>query len=154
MTLTNRDFVLETMRQYGASVAKEIQAAAGKMTGTELYEKENFIPDFRAACAKKNMLQRSIGFTCRSTAGRVVQLLQPYDSTIYTQEPEELPAQWGFKWSKDPAKALPFIALSTSPYDTGDCCTENGSVYISLIDFNVYAPSAYPDGWKKYEEAN
>lgn len=152
MTLTNRDYVLETMRQYGASVAKEIQAAAGEMTGTELYEKEEFIPDFRAACAKKNMLQRSAGFTCRSTAGRVVQLLQPYDSTIYTQEPEELPAQWGFKWSKDPKKALPFIALSTSPYDTGDCCTENDAVYRSKIDYNVFAPSAYPQGWEIIEE--
>ena len=44
------------------------------------------------------MLERKAGFVCRSTAGRVVRLLQPYDSTIYnTQEPEELEAQWGFE---------------------------------------------------------
>lgn len=153
MKLTNREYVLDAMRRYGGSIAAEIQAKAGEMTGTELYEKEGYIPDFKAACERKNMLERLAGFTCRSTAGRIVRLLQPYDSAVYTQEPEELPAQWGFKWSKDPAKALPFVAISTSPYDTGDCCTEGGDTWISKIDNNVYAPSAYPAGWTKYEEA-
>ena len=150
--MTNKEFVLQTMADIGREAAEKIQAAAEEMTGTELYEKGEYIPDFRAACEKMNMLQRLAGFTCLSTAGRVVSLIQPYDSAIYTQEPEELPAQWRFKWSKDPKKALPFIALSTSPYDTGDCCTENGEIWISKIDFNVYAPSTYPDGWTKYEE--
>lgn len=98
--------------------------------------------------ANANILTRSPGFVCRSTAGRVVKLLQVYDSTIYTQEPEDLPAQWGFVWSQDPAKALPFIALSTSPYMAGDCCTEDGKVYRSKIDNNVWAPSAYAQGWE------
>jgi len=150
--MTNKEYVLQTMAAFGKEAAEKIQAEAEEMTGTELYENEEFIPDFRAACAKMNMLQRPVGFTCLSTAGRVVSLIQLYDSEIYTQEPEELPAQWRFKWSKNPKKALPFIALSTSPYDTGDCCTENGDTWISKIDFNVYAPSAYPDGWTKYEE--
>lgn len=151
--LNNREYVLDVMRRYGKNIAEGIQAKAGEMTGTELYESEDYIPDFKAACERRNMLQRTAGFTCRSTAGRIVRLLQPYDSTIYTQEPEELPAQWGFKWSKDPAKALPFIALSTSPYMTGDCCTEGGETYVSKIDNNVFAPSAYPQGWDKYGSA-
>lgn len=151
MTLTNREFVLDTMRLYGRAQARNIQAKADDMTGTELYEEEGFIPDFKAACAFKNMVQRSIGFTCKSPSGRIVQLLQPYDSTIYTDEPEQLPAQWGFKWSTDPTKALPFIALSTSPYMTGDCCTEDGNTYRSKIDNNVFAPSAYPQGWEEVE---
>lgn len=149
--LTNKEIVLDALRQYGAEHAKAIQENAGEMTGTELYDAEAFIPDFAVACALKNMIDRSIGFTCKSPSGRIARLIQPYDSTIYTGTPEELPAQWGFKWSKDPKKALPFIALSTSPYDTGDCCTENDIVYRSLIDFNVYAPSDYPQGWDVYE---
>ena len=80
--MTNKEYVLQTMRQYGTAAAKEVQAKADDMTGTELYEKENFIPDFQAACEKMNMLQRTAGFVCRSTAGRIVRLLQPYDSTI------------------------------------------------------------------------
>lgn len=143
------------MRKSGKAVAESLQTDAENMTGTELYAAEDYIPDFAAAVAKKNMLERKAGmtdgFVCRSSAGRVVRLIQNYDSSIYTQEPEDLPAQWGFVWSTDPEKALPFIAISTSPYMTGDCCTENDIVYRSTIDNNVWAPSAYPQGWEVAE---
>ena len=95
------------------------------------------------------MLNRPVGFVCKSSAGRVVKLLQVYDSNIYTNEPEELPAQWGFVWSDDPAHAKPFMAISTSPYMKGNCCTEGNSVFRSTIDNNVHAPSAYPQGWEQ-----
>lgn len=145
---TDKEFVLQTMRDKGLSQAQRIQAEAPDMTGTELYAEEQYIPDFQAAAALHNMLERKAGFVCRSTAGRLVRLLQPYDSTIYTQEPEELEAQWGFYWSTDPAKALPFVALATSPYGEGDCCTEGGHVYRSTMKNNVWAPSEYPQGWE------
>lgn len=153
--MTDREFVLDAMRKSGKAVAESLQTDAANMTGTELYAAEDYIPDFAAAVAKKNMLERKAGmtdgFVCRSSAGRVVRLIQNYDSGIYTQEPEDLPAQWGFVWSTDPEKALPFIAISTSPYMTGDCCTENDIVYRSTIDNNVWAPSAYPQGWEVAE---
>ena len=145
---SDKEFVLRTMQQAGLTQAQALQAKAPEMTGMELYAAEDYIPGFQAAKAAKNMLERTAGFVCRSTAGRVVRLIQTYDSTIYAQEPEELPAQWGFAWSTDPAKALPFIAMSTSPYDTGECCTEGGHVYRSKIDNNVWAPSAYGQGWE------
>lgn len=137
------------MYDRGLADAADLQERSGSMDGTALYAEEEKIPDFLAAKAVMNMLQRPVGFVCRSSAGRVVKLLQVYDSTIYTQEPEELPAQWGFKWSTDPAKALPFIALSTSPYGKGECCTEGDKIYRSTIDNNVWAPSAYPQGWEE-----
>lgn len=153
--MTDREFVLDAMRKSGKAVAERLQTDAENMTGTELYAEEDYIPDFAAAVAKKNMLERKAGmtdgFVCRSSAGRVVRLIQNYDSSIYTQEPEDLPAQWGFVWSTDPEKALPFVAISTSPYMTGDCCTENGTAYRSKIDNNVWAPSAYPQGWEVAE---
>ena len=152
MILNDKEFVLKTLRQAGKQAAEELQMKAPDMSGTELYAEEEFIPSFKAAVAKKNMLERKAGqkdgFVCKSSAGRVVRLLQNYDSSIFTQEPEELPAQWRFVWSKDSKKALPFIALSTSPYDTGDCCTENGIVYRSTKDTNTQPPSAYPQGWE------
>lgn len=139
---------IDAMHAKGVADAKDLQERSGSMTGTELYSEEEKIPSFVAACQTKNMLERKAGFICKSTAGRVVKLLQPYDSTVYTGEPETLPAQWGFKWSQDPAKALPFIALSTSPYMVGDCCTEGGKTWRSKIDNNVHSPSAYPQGWQ------
>lgn len=146
--MTSKERVLNRERQRGYEAAKIIQINADSMTGTELNAANDRIPRFAAAVAAKNMLERPMGFVCKSTAGRVVRLIQTYDSTIYTQEPEELPAQWGFQWSTDPAKALPFVAISTSPYMTGDCCTENGAVYRSTIDNNVWSPADYPSGWE------
>lgn len=150
--MTDKQFVLQTMKDTGLARAQTLQAQAPDMTGTELYASEDYIPDFKAAVAAKNMLERKAGFVCRSTAGRVVRLLQPYDSTIYTQEPEELAAQWGFAWSTDPAKALPFIALATSPHNTGDCCTYDGHIWRSGQDGNVWEPGSVGVDWEDLGE--
>ena len=136
------------MFEEGRRKALDLQERAFGLTDTELNKESELIPEFIHAKEVMNMLERPVGFVCKSSAGRVVKLLQPYDSNIYTQEPEELPAQWGFAWSTDPAKALPFIAISTSAYNKGDCCTENDIIYRSLIDNNVWAPSGYPQGWE------
>ena len=146
--MTSRERVLKREYDRGRLAAQEVQDKSSGMTGTELNAVDDRIPRFSSAVAKMNMLDRPVGFVCKSTSGRVVRLLQNYDSTVYTQEPEELPAQWGFVWSQDPEKALPFIALSTSPYNTGDCCAEGDFVYRSTMDGNVWAPSAYPAGWE------
>ena len=38
---------------------------------------------------------------------------------------------------------------STNPYKKGDRVRFNGKVYESLIDNNVWSPSAYPAGWRE-----
>lgn len=153
--MTNKELILMAMRTQGRTMALTIQDKSKAMTGTELNSEANYIPNFIAAKAKQNMLTRKAGmtdgFVCKSSSGRVVRLLQNYDSDVYTSEPEELPAQWGFVWSDDPAHALPFIALSTSPYMKGNCCSENGIVYRSIIDNNVWTPSSHPQGWEACE---
>lgn len=140
---------MDVMRSQGRADAQDIQTRSPDMDGTALYAEEQKIPDFQAAKAAKNMLERSIGFVCRSTAGRVVKLLQVYDSNTYPAEPEELPAQWGFQWSTNPADALPFVALSTSPYMIGDyCLNANGEPKRSLMDNNVWSPDSNPEFWE------
>lgn len=140
------------MYAQGRANALALQEKAPTMTGTELNAEDGDIPSFAAAVANKNMLERSAGFVCRSSAGRVVRLVQPYDSTVYTQEPEELSAQWGFAWSTDPAKALPFISLTTSPYGEGDCCTFGGKVWRSTHSGNTWSPADYPSWWEEVLE--
>lgn len=147
----SKEQILEMLRKAGKLAAEVIQNKIEELTGTELNAEADFIPSFTKAVEKKNMLERKVGFVCKSSAGRVVKLIQPYDSAIYTAEPEELPAQWGFVWSDNPAHALPFVAISTSPYNTGNVCTENDIVYRSKMENNVYAPSAYPQGWEVVE---
>ena len=140
------------MQQAGLTHAQALQAKAPEMTGTELYAQEDYIPDFQAAKAKANMSTRKAGqtdgFVCRSSAGRVVRLIQTYDSDTYPAEPEELPAQWRFVWSTDPKKTLPFISLATSPYATGDCCTYEGHVWRSGQDTNTWAPGTVGVQWE------
>lgn len=149
---TDKELVLQAMRKYGRSKAAQLQEASAEMTGTELYAAEDYIPDFAAACAQKNMLERAAGFVCRSTAVRVVRLIQNYDSDERPGEPETLPAQWGFVWATDPRKALPFVALADSPYNTNDCCiypAEDGvnHVYRSVQDGNGWPPRTVNVKW-------
>lgn len=150
--MTDMEYVLNTMRRFGKVVAQSLQDRSSTMDGTQLYAEEEYIPSFVAAVAKQNMLTRKAGetdgFICKSSAGRVVRLIQNYDSETYTQEPEELPAQWRFVWSKDPQKALPFISLATSPYATGDCCTYEGHVWRSGQDVNTWAPGTVGVSWE------
>lgn len=150
--MTSKEIVLDAMRKTGRIVAQEIQGKSETMDGTQLYAEETYIPDFANAVKKQNMLSRPVGFVCRSTAGHVVRLLQVYDSSVYTQEPEDLLAQWGFVWSTDPKKARPFIALSTSPYNTGDCCTYNGHTWRSGQNGNVWAPGTINVQWEDLGE--
>ena len=37
---------------------------------------------------------------------------------------------------------------STNPYMKGDKVIFNGQIYASVIDNNVWSPSAYPAGWE------
>lgn len=139
------------MFEKGRADALNLQDRAEVLTADELYSENMIIPEFEKSCEIMNMLERPIGFVCKSPSGRIVKLLQNYDSSIYVDDPEDLPAQWGFKWSSNPEYALPFISISTSPYMKGNCCIENGKVYRSLIDTNIWAPSSYPGGWEIVE---
>ena len=146
------------MYNQGRADALDLQERSPNLTGTELNAEDDKIPSFKAAVAAQNMLTRKAGqtdgFVCKSSAGRVVRLIQNYDSDIYTGEPEELPAQYRFVWSTDPAKAKPFIASSTSYYNTGDCCLNAaGQPRRSLIDVNTFNPDVSPQFWEDpYEE--
>lgn len=127
-------------------VALKCQDDAPDMTSEEIYENEEFFPAWNPQI--HNYKNKKIGYVCKSPSGNLVRLIQPYDSDIYGDEPEQLTAQWGFYWSKDPKKAKDFVKSSTSPYGIGDCCKENDVVYRSLMDNNVYAPSEYDRGWE------
>ena len=151
--MTSKERVLQRERDRGRLAAQDVQSLSGSMTGTELNAVDDRIPRFAEAVKKMNMLDRKAGqtdgFVCKSSAGRVVRLIQNYDSSIYTAEPEELPAQYRFVWSTDPAKAQPFVAITESYYNTGDCCLNAaGQPRRSLIDVNVYDPDVSPQFWE------
>lgn len=142
--MTDKELVLSTLRKTGKLAAQSLQEKASKMTGTEIIAEKPFLPSFDP---KRQYLNYKVGYVCQSPKGNAVKLLQPYDSTIYTGEPEELVAQWGFYWSTDPKEAKPFLPSSTSPYMTNDCCTHEGHVWRSGQDNNVWAPGTINVKW-------
>lgn len=129
----------------GRMIAQDLQARAPDMTPTEVIAEEEFLPMFDAS---RQYLNFDPGYICKTAQGNIVKLLQSYDSTIYTQQPENLQAQWGFYWSTDPIKARPFLKLSTSPYYKDSCCVYSDHIWRSKIDNNVWSPSEYPQGWE------
>ena len=151
--MTSKERVLKREYDRGRMAAQAVQESSPTMTGTELNAADDRIPRFAEAVKHKNMLNRKAGqeagFVCRSSAGRVVRLIQNYDSDVFTGEPEELPAQFRFVWSHDPAKAQPFLASSTSYYNTGDCCLNRaGQPVRSKIDVNTFDPDVNPEFWE------
>lgn len=40
---------------------------------------------------------------------------------------------------------------ASDAYNTGDVVSYNGTLYVSTVDGNVWAPDAYPQGWQVYE---
>lgn len=150
--MNSKERVLKREYDRGRLAALEVQERAPAMTGTELNAVDDRIPRFSEAVKHKNMLDRPAGqesgFVCRSSAGRVVRLIQAYNSDVFTGEPEDLPAQFRFVWSHDPAKARPFISSSTSYYNKGDCCLNKaGQPVRSNIDVNTYDPDVSPQFW-------
>ena len=151
--MTSKERVLQRERDRGRMAAQEVQEKSSGMTGTQLNAADDRIPRFSEAVKVKNMLDRKAGqadgFVCRSSEGRVVRLIQNYDSDVFTGEPETLPAQFRLVWSADPAKAKPFIASSTSYYNTGDCCLNKaGEPRRSKIDVNTFDPDISPEFWE------
>lgn len=143
----------EIMYQEGRRQALNLQERSSGLTGTELNAEDDKIPSFSAAVKQKNMLNRkagqSDGFVCKSSAGRVVRLIQNYDSDVFQSEPEKLTSQWRMVWSTDPAKAKPFIASSTSYYNKGDCCLNAaGHPRRSKINVNTFDPDVSPEFWE------
>ena len=151
--MTSKERVLQRERDRGRMAAQAVQEASPTMTGTELNAADDRIPHFSEAVKHKNMMDRKAGqedgFVCLSSAGRVVRLIQNYNSDVFTAEPEELAAQFRFVWSHDPAKAKPFISSATSYYNTGDCCLNKaGKPVRSKIDINTFDPDISPEFWE------
>lgn len=146
--MESKEYVLNKMKEVGLNSAVEFQKQAPELDGTQIIDRENSIPDFNPDVHQ--YLNWAKG-ECVRDNGQVWQLLQPYDSSVYKDRPENLRAQWSLCHTKDPAKAKPYVAPmgQSGMYMKDECCTENGKVYKSKIDNNVWEPTGYPAGWEE-----
>lgn len=83
----------------------------------------------------------------RTYNGETYECIQSH-MTLEGWEPPNTPALWQVVSGEEcPEWVQPTGAHDA--YNTGDCVTYNGKQYVSLIDGNVWSPSAYPQGWEE-----
>lgn len=148
--MESKTFVLEKMKEIGLKAATALQEQAPDLTETQIIDREADIPEFDPAVQYLNWTAKAV---VRDN-DQVWQLLQPYDSTVYTDRPENLRAQWSLCHTKNPKQAKPYVEPqgTSGMYMKDECCVQNDNIYVSTIDNNVWPPDQYPAGWKKYEE--
>lgn len=134
------------MFEEGRRQALDLQARSPEMTGTEIIAEEGNVPAFNP---DKDYSNWEPGWPV-ADEGQVWTLIQPHNAAHYTGRPSTLRALWGLTHTTDPKMAKPFVEPygTSGMYMAGECCTENGGTHRSKIDNNVYAPSAYPQGWE------
>ena len=147
--MESKEYVLEKMRDIGLAAAEAFQSAAPELDGTAIINREDDIPDFDPD--KHQYLNWTAG-SCVRDDGQVWQLIQPYDSNTYKDHPNDMRAQWSLCHTKDPAKAKPYVpAQGTSGMYMKDECykAEDGKVFRSKVDNNVWTAEEYPDYWEE-----
>ena len=111
----------EVFYNLGKHDAALLRVEAANLTPTEIINRELSIPAFN-----------------------------PENAAAHPGRPSELRALWGLCHTKNPDKAKAWVnPLGTSGMYMKDECykDENGVVWRSLIDNNVYLASSYPMGW-------
>lgn len=149
--MESKTYVLEKIKEVGLRAAESLQKASPELDGTAIIDREADIPDFNPD--KHQYLNWNTGEVVRDD-GQVWQLIQPYDSTIYKDHPNDMRAQWSLCHTKDPLKAKPFVPSQgdSGMYMKDECCIAgDGKTYKSKIDNNVWPPTEYPDGWELVE---
>ena len=150
MSIQNKDFVLSVMRGNGRADALDLRTRAADMDGTAIIAEEEKIPLWSA---ERDYTTWEIGAPV-SYNGNVFGLLQPHNAAHYPgSTPENTPAIWSPKHTKDPKKAKPYLAPNGTSglYMMDECCVENETTYRSTHDNNPYSPSAYPNWWEVVE---
>lgn len=145
--MTAKDRVLHRERERGRAAALGLAARAPEMDGTALIAEQGHIPAWREDAV---YTAAHVGFPVQD-GDQVYTILQPHTPAHNPGvRPADLPAIYSIKHTTDPKKAKPYMAPNgtSGAYMSDDCAVEDGRVYRSTIDNNVWAPSSYPAGWE------
>ena len=147
--MTNKDFVINTMRDAGRADALTLRADAveGRVTDTEIIDREEAVPAWRN---DRDYSGAAIG-TPVAHEGQVYGLLQPHNASHYPDtNPAMLAALWRVKHTTNPDKAKPWVKpTSTSDmYIAGECMVwTDGKTYRAVRDTN-FSPAEYAGDWE------
>jgi len=128
--------------------AKQLRALLVKQTATlsdeEILQVPAFVEKWKAGISY-------VTGTRLNYNGTLYKVLQDHTS----QEdwtPDNAPSLFATVLTSDDGTPLEWVQPdSTNAYMTGDRVIFEGVVYESLIDNNVWSPSAYPAGWRRIE---
>ena len=131
------------MYEEGRRRALALKEQAPGLTGTEIIEQEENVPDW-------NHEKDYSGWDAGSPVadeGQVWLLLIPHRAKDYAGRPSGLRSLWGLAHTKDPNKAKPWVASYgvSGLYMFDECCTyphPDGTVHVfrNLYDNNEYPP--------------
>ncbi len=147
MSQANKDLILSVMRSNGRADALDLRSRAPSMDGTAIIAEEHKIPLWSA---EKDYSGWAAGAPVRYD-GQVYALIQPHNAAYYPgSTPENSPALWSIRHTKDPARAKPWAAPqgTSGLYMADECCVWDGAVYRCVWDDNPYSPGDYPDWWE------
>ena len=122
-----------------------VRAVRGKLTDEQAAENPAFFP------AWKDDAEYSAGDVVRY-GDKLYRCLQAHTAQP-AWTPEAAPSLWARVLIPDP-EVIPDWEQpeSTNGYSKGDKVRFEGKIYESLIDNNIWSPSAYPAGWKEITE--
>lgn len=148
MSRENRDFVLSVFAENGRRDALDLRSRAKDMDGTAIIAEETKIP---AWSGEKDYSAWTVGAPVHYN-GNVFGLLQPHNAAHYPDaNPDNTPALWSVKHTKDAAKAKPWLAPNGTSglYMIDECCTFDGKVWRCVQDNNPYSPAEYAQWWRE-----
>lgn len=151
--MTNKEYVLDAMCRQGRAAAVALQERASGMTGTEMINEENYIPEF-------NPQKDYSGWKAGSPVtdeGQVWLLIIPHNAANYPDtRPSANRACWGLAHTTNPSKAKPWVASygTSGMYMTDEHCTYQNHLWRSRKDNNSYSPGAVgtSDFWEDLGE--
>ena len=133
----------KVMYEEGRRQALALKNLAPGMTGTEIIDQENNVPDWNP---EKDYSGWEAGCPV-SDEGQIWLLIIPHRAKDYAGRPATLRALWGLAHTKDPKKAKPWVSSYgvSGLYMLDECCTyphPDGSIHVfrNLYDNNEYPP--------------
>ena len=120
---------------------QELNEIISEMTDEEAAERPILFPNWKVG------VEYTVNTRVRY-GGRIFKVLQAHTS----QEdwtPSRTPSLFTEVLTSETGEPQEWIQPnSTNPYLTGDKVIFNGKIYESLIDYNVWQPDLYPQGWE------
>lgn len=140
---------LEQIKGMAKDQALFLRVKSPEMTGTEIIEEEDFVPDWSNEKDYTNVI---VGAPVRHE-GQVYTLLQPHNASYYTGTPATLAALWRVKHTTDPLKAKPWVKPTNTSdmYLVNECMIyTDGKTYRCQRD-TTYSPEEYAPDWESIE---